>query len=1405
MKDPLCPLSVLRGSGPGSVQHRTLLTSPLPLWAALILLACLCLSARAQNNEWTWMGGSSTVPGFLEGQPGVYGALGTPAAANLPGGRIGAVTWKDKSGKFWLFGGNYYDGSGPMGYLNDLWEFDLSTNEWTWMSGSDTVGSDGGQPGVYGTLGNPAAGNTPGGRWDGATWIDKSGNLWLFGGIGYDANDIYGDLNDLWEFSPSTREWAWMGGSRTVPAEYQGRNGVYGTLGKPAKGNSPGGRWGASSWTDGKGNFWLFGGGGFDAFSNNASPLDDLWEFSPSTNEWAWMGGTDEAYMKGTYGTLGKPAAGNVPGGRESASSWVDAKGNFWIFGGRGFDSVTDLNWLNDLWEFQPSIGEWAWMGGSNAHPLGIVHPGPGGVYGALQTPAAGNIPGGRTWASSWSDSKGNFWLFGGEGYDAAGNFYDLNDLWEFQPSTQEWAWMGGTNLATGGMEPPGQYGTLQSASFGDTPGARLNAANWIDGKGNIWVFGGFGLDATGVLGNLNDLWKFELDTGGLPVASRPVFSLTAGTYTTIQTLTISDATPGATIYYTVNGVTPATRYTGKLTLSSPETIDAIAVASGYATSTATGATYNVDLPPAATPTFSVPAGSYATAQTVTISDATPGAVIHYATSGAPTTSSSVYKGPITLSASDTLKAIAVAYDYTPSAVASAEYTIQPTSALGLWTWMGGSNQSPACTPVMTYCGAAGVYGSLGKFAAANAPGGRSAAASWTDRSGNLWLFGGEGVDSTGKADILNDLWEFSPSTGEWAWIGGSNTVDPSLGGLPGVYGKLGVPSTSNIPGSRSGATTWTDSSGNFWLFGGSGFDSQGWPGLLNDLWRFNPSSKEWTWMGGSSVVGAPGCQKTSSCSLPGVYGKLGTPDTANYPGGRANAAVWVDASGNVWIFAGSGFDSAGNSGMLNDLWKFSPATGQWTWMSGGEALRQCITADYYCLVGIYGTLGAAAPGNTPGSHVAGVNWIDANSNLWYFGGWGFGYSTAEGYLNDLWEFTPTTGEWTWMGGNDIGSAGGFYDPVYGLEGTPSPTNMPGARESASFGSYANGSFWFFAGNGISESIGFLNDLWTFDPYLNEWTWMGGSTGADGSGVYGTLKTGAPTNIPMGRAGASSWTDRQGNLWFFGGQTFGSGGEIALLNDLWRYQPLPMAAKPAFGVPAGAYTTKQTVSLADTTSGSSIYYTLDGSTPTNKSARYVSALTIGKTTTVKAIAEAAGLANSGVAAATYIIHWPQSITFTQPANPVTYGIMPITLSAAASSGLALTFSVVSGPAKVSGDTLTITGAGTVVVAANQAGNANYAAAPQVTRSITVNKAKLTATANNLSMKKGATVPALTYSLNGFVNGDMQATATTGKPALSTTATSTSPAGSYPITVTAGNLASTKYSITYVNGKLTVSN
>ena len=410
----------------------------------LLLTACggsASSTPGAAQGKWTWMSGSNATGANGMDQPGVYGTMGVAAAGNDPGGRAGSVSWTDNSGNFWLFGGCGDDSTGTFGDLNDLWAFNPTTKEWMWMGGSSTVGSNGGQPGVYGTEGTAAASNVPGGRNSSVSWIDSSDNLWLFGGYGDDSTGAIGNLNDLWAFNPTTKEWTWMGGSNTTTANGNGQPGAYGTLGVAAAGNDPGGRNSSVSWIDSSGHLWLFGGFGADS-TGMAGHLNDLWEFNPTTKEWTWMSGSSTvpsanggppSGQSGVYGTEGTAAASNVPGGRLGSVSWIDS-GNFWLFGGEGYGSTGTPGYLNDLWEFNPTSKMWTWMSGSNAASTN-ANPNPG-VYGTEGTAAASNVPGGRAASVSWADSSGNLWLFGG--MDGTGSIVtqgdNLNDLWRYQP-----------------------------------------------------------------------------------------------------------------------------------------------------------------------------------------------------------------------------------------------------------------------------------------------------------------------------------------------------------------------------------------------------------------------------------------------------------------------------------------------------------------------------------------------------------------------------------------------------------------------------------------------------------------------------------------------------------------------------------------------------------------------------------------------------------------------------------------------------------------------------------------------------------------------------------------------------------------------------------------------------------
>ena len=340
------------------------------------------------------------------------------------------------------------------------------------------------------------------------------------------------------------------------------------------------------------------------------------------------------------------------------------------------------------------------------------------------------------------------------------------------------------------------------------------------------------------------------------------------------------------------------------------------------------------------------------------------------------------------------------------------------------WTWVSGSN----------IINQVGVYGTKKIANPTNIPGARHSAMTWIDLNNNLWLFGGSDYLAT---NTFNDLWKFDGTN--WIWVSGSN-----LPGQAGVYGTKGVADSANIPGFRQQAITWRDSNNNLWLFGGLG--------LKNDLWKFDGNN--WTWVSGSNLPGQAG-----------VYGTKGVANPTNIPGGREFAVSWIDSDNNLWLFGGSGIDSTGTGGLLNDLWKFDGSN--WTWVSGSNIVNQPT---------VYGTKGIPDPLNNPGAREFAVSWIDSNNNLWLFGYYNF--PTLVGFSNDLWKFDGNN--WTWVSGSNLINQIG----IYGTKGIDSSINIPGARGDAISWRDSKNDLWLFGGQGY-DSVGsgsLLNDLWKFSP-----------------------------------------------------------------------------------------------------------------------------------------------------------------------------------------------------------------------------------------------------------------------------------------------------------------------------------
>src|SRR5688500_9005006 len=142
-------------------------------------------------------------------------------------------------------------------------------------------------------------------------------------------------------------------------------------------------------------------------------------------------------------------------------------------------------------------------------------------------------------------------------------------------------------------------------------------------------------------------------------------------------------------------------------------------------------------------------------------------------------------------------------------------------------------------------------------------------------------------------------------------------------------------------------------------------------------------AADDWTWTEGSDDTGDSG-----------TYGTLGTPAPSNTPGARREASAWRETGDALWLFGGSGV--AGSAGLLNDLWRYAPAAGTWTWVSGNNGPDQ---------PGQHGTRGVASPLNVPGARSGAAASLDALGRLWLFGGRGYDDNGLLGYLNDLWVY----------------------------------------------------------------------------------------------------------------------------------------------------------------------------------------------------------------------------------------------------------------------------------------------------------------------------------------------------------------------------------------------------------------
>jgi hypothetical protein len=445
---------------------------------------------------------------------------------------------------------------------------------------------------------------------------------------------------------------------------------------------------------------------------------------------WVWMGGNKSINQYGVYGEKGEESPSNYPGARQGTTSWVDAQGNMWLFGGDGWNADSN-SWLNDLWRYNITSHQWAWMSGNKT---GWIN----GLYGTKGVASPLNCPGVRHGMTSWIDTSGHFWVFGGSGMGSS-TTGSLNDLWHFNTTSFEWTWVAGSDNSNS----YGFYGSKTVFHADNIPGARLSMTTWTDMNGLLWLFGGYGRSQSDS-GWLNDLWCFNTTSN--------MWAWMAGDLNPAN----SPTSAGKGIFAVAN--TPGSR-SGMNSWIDNQNQLWIFGGHGYASD---GIGYLNDFW-----CFNTTLNMWAWMG----GNLTMNPVGSYGTLGSP--SSSFYPGGRQfMTVWQDLEGLIWLWGgkgYGASSSGFLNDLWRYDMSLQEWTWIGGNQTVDE----------SGEYGTCGISSPSNLPGARWNMASWVDKEGQLWLFGGEGMDeSTPTSGDLNDLWRFSIPPGEFLLTSNADAPD---------------------------------------------------------------------------------------------------------------------------------------------------------------------------------------------------------------------------------------------------------------------------------------------------------------------------------------------------------------------------------------------------------------------------------------------------------------------------------------------------------------------------------------------------------------------------------------------------------------------------------------------------
>jgi hypothetical protein len=753
-----------------------------------------------------------------------------------------------------------------------------------------------------------------------------------------------------------------------------------------------------------------------------------------------------------------------------------------------------------------------------------------------------------------------------------------------------------------------------------------------------------------------------ELDIYGLingnNQTTAPVITPGTENYSGTVSVTITDATAGASIYYTTDGsaaTTSSTLYTGPITVSSTQTINAVASASGLLVSAQSSATYT-NVSQAAAVTFSLPTGTYGSAQSVTLTDSTPNATIYYTLDGStPTTSSTVYTSAITVGATETITAVANAPGLGFGPVISQTYTIQ-LGATGISYGQGFA----ASTGQVILNGAAQLNDSRLQLTDG---GTGQAATAWYKTPVNIQTFtndftfqlsnpvadgitfaiqnGANAYNSLGgntyalgyapiansiavKFDLYNSAGEGSDSTG--LYLNGANPTVPAIDltstginlhsddamAVHMTYdGTTLTMRITDMVTSAQWSTSWAVNIPS--AVGGN----TAYVGFTGSTGAYSSSQKILTW---SFVSSAPSSTVAATPTFSVAAGTYASAQSVTLSDSTTGASIYYTTNGSTPTTSSTLYSG--------------PIT-----VSSTETINAIAVASGYTNSAVAtAAYTIATPAATPTLSVAGGTYTSAQTVTISDTTTGATiYYTLDGS-------TPTTSSAVYSAAIKVSSSETIKAIAvasgYSTSATASAAyiiNLPAAATptfSPAAGTYTSAQTIALSDTTAGATIYYTTDGTT--PTTS-------STAYSGTFVVNASKTVKAIAVASGYS------------------TSATASAAYVIN-------LP-AATPTFSLVGGSYTSTQTVSISDTTTGATIYYTTNGTTPTTSSTVFSGPITVSSTQTINAIAVATGYSTSAVASATYTI-----TTSNQVAAPVfslpggTYNAEPVIAMSDATPG-----------------------------------------------------------------------------------------------------------------------------------------